>query len=183
MNENRFSDRLMRGERVLWSGSPGQGILFTGRDIFLIPFSIMWCGFAIFWTFSATNIAAPGFFTAWGMMFVVIGLYFVFGRFLVDAWLRRAMAYAVTDRRILIARGGLFARFTALGLDRLPELELRERANRRGTIRFGQAVSSWNNRNMGGWSPAMDPTPQFIDIEDARSVFDLIQRTSGSERT
>jgi hypothetical protein len=27
-------------------------------------------------------------------------------------------------------------------------------------------------------SPAFDPTPQFLAIDDARRVFDLIQRTA-----
>jgi hypothetical protein len=27
-----------------------------------------------------------------------------------------------------------------------------------------------------GWSPALDPTPQFIAIEDSRRIFDLIQK-------
>jgi len=29
---------------------------------------------------------------------------------------------------------------------------------------------------MSAWSVALDPTPQFLSIEDARRVFDLIQR-------
>jgi len=28
-----LSGRLLPGERMLWSGSPGQGIIFTPRDI------------------------------------------------------------------------------------------------------------------------------------------------------
>ena len=33
-------------------------------------------------------------------MFVCIGLYFVFGRFFYDAFVRRRLHYAITDRRI-----------------------------------------------------------------------------------
>lgn len=35
-------------EYVLWSGKPGEGHLLAPNDVFLIPFSILWCGFAIF---------------------------------------------------------------------------------------------------------------------------------------
>ncbi|TGT22819.1 PH domain-containing protein, partial [Mesorhizobium sp. M4B.F.Ca.ET.172.01.1.1] len=88
--------RLLSHERILWSGIPAQGLLFSGRDIFLIPFSLLWGGFAIFWTYMATKQGAPLFFDAWGAMFVCIGLFFVFGRFIFDAWLRQRIHYAVT---------------------------------------------------------------------------------------
>ena len=177
MTSELFTGRLLPGERIIWSGQPQQGLLLTARDIFLIPFSLVWCGFAVFWTVSATGMGAPGFFTLWGLMFVTIGLYFVAGRFVVDAWLRRGLEYAVTDQRILIARGSPFARFTVLSLAKLPDVDLKEGGNGRGTIRFGQPAVVWGNRGMSSWSPALDPTPQFLGIEDARRVFDLIQRT------
>jgi hypothetical protein len=175
MIDNLFADRLTSGERILWTGRPGRGIILSSQDVFLVPFSLLWCGFAVFWTVSATGLHAPGFFTLWGLMFVAIGLYFVAGRFFFDAWVRSGIGYAVTNRRILILRSGPFSRFISLNLDRLPSLDMRENARGRGTIRFGQPASMFGNRNMSAWSPALDPTPQFIAIDDARRVFDLIQ--------
>ena len=187
MTSELFTGRLLPGERIAWSGQPQQGLLLTGRDIFLIPFSLMWCGFAIFWTFTVSSASvsvanraaevngAGGFFILWGLMFVAIGLYFVAGRFIVDAWVRRGLHYAVTDQRILIARGAPFARFTVLSMAKLPEIDLNEHANGRGTIRFGQPVAMRGNRGTA-LAVALDPTPQFLGIEDARRVFDLIQR-------
>jgi hypothetical protein len=175
MSDNLFQGRLLPGERVSWAGRPGRGVRFTARDIFLIPFSLAWCGFAIFWTVMATRAGGPGFFTLWGMMFVCVGLYFVGGRFIADAWIRGRLRYAVTDRRILIARAAPFGKFTALSLSQLPEIDLAERGDGRGTIRFGPATSTWNHRPSAAWSPALDTTPQFIAIEDSRRIFDLIQ--------
>ena len=178
MDQDAFRDRLLPGERLLWSGRPGQGLIFTGRDIFLIPFSLLWCGFAVFWTGMASRFPAPPFFMLWGAMFVVIGLYFVAGRFLFDAWIRRGMRYALTDRRVLIARPAPFANFTAVSLDRLADARLSERANGKGTIRFGQPMPMYYGRGFSAWSPALDPTPQFLAIDEARSVFDMIQRSA-----
>jgi hypothetical protein len=39
--------RLLDGERILWSGKPGQGLLLIKRDFVLIPLSLYWCGLAI----------------------------------------------------------------------------------------------------------------------------------------
>ncbi len=42
-----FTPRLERGERLLWTGQPAQGLLLTAANGFLIPFSLVWCGFVL----------------------------------------------------------------------------------------------------------------------------------------
>ena len=43
-------------------------------------------------------------------------------------------------------------------------------------LRFGQPAQFWGGRNsISSWTPSLDPTPQFIAIENAQSVFDQIQ--------
>ena len=176
-----FRDWLLPGERIVWSGRPAGGVIFTRRDIFLIPFSLLWCGFAILWTGLAAGAAVFSHradvagFPLFGLIFVAIGLYFVAGRFAVDALLRKQVRYALTDRRALISRAGPLAHFTAISLDRLADSTVSERADRSGNIRFGQPISLWGRQGFGVWSPALDPTPQFLAIPDARKVFDLIQ--------
>jgi hypothetical protein len=174
-----FQGRLLNGERVVWEGRPAGGLLLTARDTFLIPFSLLWCGFAVFWEFSAVSQRnGPGFFLLFGLFFVLVGLYFVIGRFFVDAWVRGNTIYAITNQRVLILRSGPFSRFTSLAINRLPELSLEERADGRGTIRFQPQQAVWSNRNWSGWTPALDPTPQFLAVADARNVFDRIQKLS-----
>jgi hypothetical protein len=141
----------------------------------MVPFSLIWGGFAIFWESAVLSNGAPIFMALWGVPFVLIGLYLIAGRFVVDAWMRRGMYYAVTDKRILILRSGPFSKFVAISLAQLPDANLSESAGGRGTIRFGTGAPYWGNRGFSGWTPALDPTPQFIAIEDARRVFDHIQ--------
>ncbi len=134
----------------------------------------------MFWEFTAARTRAPGFFLLWGAMFVVVGLFLVFGRFVMDAWLRQGMIYGLTDRRALISKPWPFADFAAISLDRVSDANLKEAESGRGTIRFGQPAPMWGGRGFSVWSPALDPTPQFLQIDDARAVFDLIQRSSTS---
>jgi hypothetical protein len=175
MADDLFTNRLLSGERILWSGKPGQGLLLTGADAYAIPFSLLWCGFFIFWMVGASRAAGSSPLLI-GALFLCFGLYNLVGRFIVDAWIRRDLRYAVTNRRILIARPAPFSKFIALNLEQLPEVDLKERTNGRGTIRFGQRGPGWGYHQ--AVSPAFDPNPQFLAIEDARRVFDLIQRTA-----
>ena len=174
---------LMPGERVQWSGRPQQGIMFTAMDIFLVPFGLFWCGIvgSVFVTglTSAAAGAAP-FFLIVPFLMLCFGLVMMLGRFPMDAWLRSRTAYAVTNQRILIARGAPFGSFTAVSRDRLPSVKLSERSGGRGTIRFGETASmfGFQNRGFSIWLPSLDTTPQFLAIDSARSVFDLIQRRS-----
>lgn len=123
-----FQPYLFPGERILWSGQPKQGLMFTGKDKLLIPFSLLWGGFAIFWNamvWLAPSIASPGsnpdwFFKLWGLPFLVVGLYVIAGRFFHDAHIRKNLFYAVTDQRILTLRG---SKIVSLDVYRLPRLE------------------------------------------------------------
>jgi hypothetical protein len=175
VNDSRFSGLLLDREHVIWSGAPAKGLLFTARDWFLIPFSLIWGGFAVFWEATVINKSAPGFFVLWGVPFVLLGLFFIVGRFIADAWLRNSTRYALTNQRVLIDRSGRFARFTALYLDGLPNIELVRESNGRGTLRFGQPTSMWGRNGFAYWMPSLDPTPQFIAIDDAEHVFGQIQ--------
>jgi hypothetical protein len=174
------------GETILWSGAPAQGLLLTSRDWFMIPFSLVWGGmvsFALFAAILQARQAAP-FALVILSLFTLLGLYIIAGRFLLDAWIRRRTSYAVTNKRILISRSAPFGNFTSVSLGRLPDMSLSERADGRGTIRFGPQ-QPWFATGTGGfsaWVPALDPTPQFIAIENARSVFDQIQRASAEAR-
>ncbi len=171
-----LAGRLLDGESVLWTSRPKQGLMFTERDRKLIPFSLLWGGGSIFWEAMAVRWKAPAIFPIWGVPFVLTGLYLIVGRFLLDAWVRRGMTYAITNRRVLIERSGPFAKFIAVSINRLPNVTLTESADGRGTIRFGEQATPLRGNGATTWTPSLDPTPQFLDIPDVRRVFDLVQR-------
>lgn len=104
------------GARVIWYGQPRQGSRLRLQDSYLIPFSILWCGFATFWEFSVVHTNSPFFFKLWGVPFVCVGLFFVFGRFLVDARGRARTHYGVTNERIVILSGDFALQTNSLSL-------------------------------------------------------------------
>src|SRR4029079_12755895 len=83
-------------EKALWFAQPRQGLVLRSADAVLIPFSLLWGGFAVFWEASVIMIGAPFFFPLFGALFVVVGFYLIFGRFVFDARQRICTFFAVT---------------------------------------------------------------------------------------
>jgi hypothetical protein len=54
--------QLSAGERVAWMGRPDPTKHFNAGDLYLVPFSILWAGFAIFWEATAIASGASPFF-------------------------------------------------------------------------------------------------------------------------
>ncbi len=96
---------LRPGEQLLWAGRPDPAVHLTPADVFVIPFSLLWGGFALFWTYSAAAGGAPLPFVLFGVPFVALGLYMLVGRFVYKAQRKRATAYGVTTERVLVAVG------------------------------------------------------------------------------
>jgi hypothetical protein len=175
-----FAGRLLPGEKVVWSGQPATGVILTPWDVFLIPFSLFWCGFIVFWI-AGVGLAGGGAFALFGLPFLAVGAFIMGGRFWLDAWLRGGTRYALTNQRVLISRRSPpFNEFTAVSIDRLPDARLSESKGGRGTIRFGQSMSIFAAGGFSMWVPALDNTPRFTAITDARRVFDLVQRSVAS---
>jgi len=160
---------LTAGEAVLWKGKPGTGHLLTAQDLIVIPFSILWCGFAIFWEVSVFASGAPFFFRLWGIPFVCVGLYMVFGRFLWSAYIRRRTAYVITTKKIIRARGN---KIDMLDGRTMPPVYVTAYRDGSGTIRFGQPYY----RNRGSYNSFAPGTGLFIleNIPDVAKVQQLI---------
>jgi hypothetical protein len=175
--QNRIAQVLDSGESLIWSGVPGQGIRLRPSDAYMIPFSLMWGGFAIFWEVSALRIRASNstLMSLWGIPFVLLGLYMIVGRFFADARIRANTFYGITDRRIVIISGLFSKTINSLPLRTLTDISLQERADRSGTILLGrpQPYSSWNS---GMRWPGMSQysTPAFEMIPNAKAVHDQL---------
>lgn len=171
--QNEIAQALDSGESLIWSGVPRQGLVLRPSDAYMIPFSLLWGGFAIFWEAGVLRTSGPNttFMSIWGIPFVLAGLYLIVGRFFVDARIRAKTFYGLTDRRAVII-SGMFSRTTnSLPLRTLSDISLQERSDGSGTILLGrpQPYSSWSS---GMRWPGMTQysTPAFEMIRNAKVV-------------
>lgn len=145
----------------------------------MVPFSVLWGGFTIFWFVGA--LARGGvLFALFGVPFIVVGLYLIVGRFLYKRWKAHRTLYVLTDRRVIEVVTGARTRTRAEFIDRVPTINHDLRGDGSGTIRF----SSWNwvssvygNSGLdfvGGMYG--DPGITFYDVADARSLVEHVDR-------
>ena len=165
-----IAPHLDGGESLLWSGRPRQGLLIRRSDAFLIPFSLMWGGFAIFWEAAVIYAEGGWFMTLWGIPFVLVGIYLMVGRFFVDAKRRSRTFYGFTRERAIVVSGLFGSRIRSINLRTLTETTLDERADRSGTILFGPP-----ERHQRASFDARESTTTFELIEEARSVYNRLR--------
>ena len=174
--ESELRTELGRGERLLWSGMPRQGLRLRQTDVFMVPFSLFWGGFAFFWEGSVTTKGAPFFFTLWGIPFVLVGIYIIAGRFFVDSHLRARTFYGVTDQRVIILSGLMNREVKSISLEGLNEMSLAERSDRSGSITFGPTnpmSTVWTGTAWPGTGKKFSPA--FDLVEDVRRVYNTIR--------
>jgi hypothetical protein len=180
LDGSSIESELNSGERLLWKGRPRGGIRFRGVDLFLIPFSLIWTGFVFFAAFAAFNqpaersAAAPALIPL--IVFILVGLYILVGRFFVDAMMRARTEYALTSRRAIIVSGFFSRNVKTVDLQTIPEILLSEKSDHSGTITFGATpFGGWMQRNP--WSfGSSSGVPAFEMIEDVRSVYRTIDQ-------
>jgi hypothetical protein len=170
-----IQSKLSGGEQLLWFGRPRQGFFFRKSDAWIVPFSLLWFGFAIFWNYGVwTNTNADTFFRLFGLPFLFVGFYYVFGRFIVDIFQRRKTFYGLTNERIIIV-SGLFNQTTKyIDLKGLSEITFEEKSDGLGTITFGRDEvedSGWFNSNQNNIVYA----PNFEQIPNAKNVYEIIR--------
>lgn len=88
----------MGGEHVLWAGCPSTRIIFQWKAHEpLVMFSLIWGGFAIAWEALAiwslcstlNHTGRSILMILWGIPFVLMGQYLIWGRFFFDAQKKR----------------------------------------------------------------------------------------------
>lgn len=186
---------LLRGEMVpdeeiLWTGQPDPTVVFTSADVFLVPFSIIWAGFALFWELAvlllpllpsgANNaVRAPLFgFSLSGIPFIFVGFYITIGRFMYKKWKKKHTFYVVTNKRAMVLHDNRKGSVKAVRIDKLPSLSRDMRSDGHGTITFGDKSGFGNwyaNTGMDFFSRAYgEPSVVFYDVSNANRIYELV---------
>jgi hypothetical protein len=180
----KFQSELTPSESIFWAGMPNPSVIFHSQDWALVPFSLLWGGFAIFWEAGVAGLWGnkPGvngpwtFGMLWGIPFVLIGQYLIWGRFIVDAWLKRRTYYAITNRRVLFLQEGPKRKSRVVYLDSISEIQ--RDGSPTGRIWLGPKVAPFAGRNQPrqGWTATSidGAVPVLADIDDVDSVYRLI---------
>jgi hypothetical protein len=176
LTEHVIGRELGQSEELLWAGRPRQGFSLGAADAMVIPFSLIWGGCAIFWEIAVIANGAPLFFPLLGVPFVLIGLYFMLGRFWVDSWQRAATTYGVTSERVVIVSGLMSRSVKSLNIDTISEVTLTERSGGSGDITFG-SVPPFYWWYAAGW-PFSDwrTVPSFELADNAREVYEIVRK-------
>lgn len=130
-------------EYILWKGKPAVRPLLSKSDVFMIPFSLFWCGFAIFWEVGVLSSSTPTFFPIFGIPFVCVGLYLVFGRFIHTAYLRKNTRYVITNKKIIRLQGN---RVDFLAASTMPPAHCVANKDGSGTITFSTPNPYYRHR-------------------------------------
>jgi hypothetical protein len=174
---------LMTGESLLWTGRPNPRVVLHSDDWYLIPFSLLWGGFAIFWEMGALGYWGSGhkggipsiFMSLWGIPFIVIGQYMIWGRFFHHGWLKRRTYYAVTNRRVLVVQEGWKRKTSWIYISSIPTVE--REGSITGTLWFGPKYPAWGGRGQKTRSMSrfdIGDVPVFADIDDLDTVYRMV---------
>ena len=156
------------GEMLLWEGKPDDRLfVLTAADAIMIPFSLLWGGFALFWNLGVWAMGAPFFFKLWGLPFLVVGAYITVGRFFVDQRIRQKTVYALTTKRAFIATSAFGRKLRDKPIR--PETAINYAPGKSASITFGGVTpQAAQMRQMGVWHGATgDFTFRAIDDGDA----------------
>src|SRR2546425_847012 len=167
---------LISGEGILWAGRPNTSTVFHKEDLFLIPFSLLWGGFAIFWEAGVSgywgNSTRSGpwvFGMFWGIPFVLIGQYLIWGRFFYAAWKRKRTYYAVTNRRVIVVQNGWKRQMASAylaGCGKTRFERSRRRRNRHQTPLRYSSTEQASPKGLSFGNSRLNSSPNF----DGRSV-------------
>lgn len=168
---------LDEDETILWTGAPRPGLSFKPSDILLSGFGLFFFGFAVFWTVMAGSMGSEtGVFglisPLFGVPFILVGGYLLFGRFFWEAYVRGNTRYALTNRRAIVATSAMRRTMKSYPITRASEIELEYGPP--DTVNF---ASRFVRTKRGGHSVAIG----FERIEDGAHVYRLLRRVRSGE--
>lgn len=102
-----FQAQLRADESLLWNGVPDPRVWLTSADKFMIPSSLLWAAFVLYWEYRVVADKDGLFGAVWGGAFCAFAVYYVVGRFVYKHYRKKRTFYGITSQRAVIISGGL----------------------------------------------------------------------------
>lgn len=132
--DREIEQYLEAGEKIIWTGQPKQGMMFSAFDVWMVIFGFIWTSGVLGWIYAAWEAAI--WFAMFGLPFLLVGLYLIFGKFYFDTRSRASAIYAITNRRVIITFRYFRKRFFSYEYAKFVDIALRENSDKSGTIYF-----------------------------------------------
>jgi len=169
---DRVAAELAPDERLLWVGQPRLD-LATRPAFFLVPFGVVFAGFALVWMVGAVLLTG-GLLAPCGLPFIAVGIGFIAS----PVWLRRRARktlYALTDRRAIVWEPGWFGAiavrsYTAAGLGRMSRTE---RSDGSGDLVFEEILTISSTSEGTRWHTTRRG---FLSIDKVREVEEMVRQ-------
>lgn len=148
----------------------------SGADAFLVPFSVLWGGFAVFWEVTAITTVRQPLFIIWGIPFVLLGLYFIFGRFIFKKRRKIATIYGLTNSRAIVCTGDRsVADSPVIGM---PTKVDRARDGRHVSVTFGYQglMGMYQNTGLDFFSLGPGQAVAFYDVGDTDGLLGALDQ-------
>ena len=193
--EVSLGNELLEGEELIWSGRPAQGgksVASSPARVFLI-LGLIYAGIGLLsvllgliFALTISSMSAAGGFLGFvipGGIFCLPGvLFLILGRF--ASFAPRSTFYAITNRRVIIVRGGRYVRTLSYDVRAITQVQRFERADGSGDLIFSDTLAGssgvYSNRttnsNNGFWRPNA-----FVAISNVRQAEQRLLGVIGKE--
>ena len=164
------------GEEVLWTGQPDPSVIFSKKDLFLIPLTIVSLGLMM-WVFK--DILDNRIYKIIAIIYFIFAfLYFLVGRFVIKDRKKKHTFYVITNKRALIFIDNSIGNTKEVYLNKLHTLTRDIKSDGHGTIYFGEkpGPNAWfDNTGIEYMGESYGEPPfTFHDIRKVIEVYELV---------
>lgn len=171
---NHIKQYLESDEVLIWAGQPKKGIVFEIADIFKTIFILAFFAFTYFAIKLLTDIslliAIPI-----GIIFFSGGILLGFGRFIIDAELRKKTFYGLTNKRIIINSSIAHKKIQSVYFNSNPKIDFSPNLNGTSTIDIGIKEPTGSSRGGLKWMPNVKGYTYLYRLSDGEFVHKKIR--------
>lgn len=201
-NTGIFKNYLTKNEEILWVGKPLLQEILKYSDFLKIPLNLLIGGLFVYLGTTIGYAGLTKYFSfikyqdpitwlfiipfIYSILFVLLGFYIGFGRFIISPWQRKNTYYAVTNRRVLVLHGLKNKHLTEIYIETNINVNYQGRKDDIGNIEitvnkpipkwtFFSLIRYWKTNWLGFSYTGYPGQIIFYDIKNVREIYNLIQ--------